>query len=80
MSDTCVTCGQPSVLVYELDGNPIRIDPLPCDDGELVLRGDPLDIPVGEFVLALYGVADDGDAASGIPSGAPRYRQHVCNH
>jgi hypothetical protein len=79
MSDTCVTCGSLFVTVYEIDGHPIWIDPQPTPDGNLVLRGDPNNIPPGEFVAAFHGVDPDGDEFLGIPPGAPRYQQHDCN-
>lgn len=79
MQGACVTCGLPFVLVHEIDGNPIWIYPWPVAGGELVLRGDPLNIPDGEFVAAFHGVGPDGDAFFGIPAGAPRYRKHDCS-
>lgn len=78
MPETCVTCGGPFVLVHQVDGHGIWIDPEPVDGGELVLRGDPLNIPEGHFVAAFYGVGPEGDEFFGIPAGAPRYRRHVC--
>ena len=79
MSDLCVTCGGLFVTVYEMDGHAIWIDPQPAPDGELVLRGDPNNIPPGEFVAAFHGVGTAGDEFLGIPAGAPRYRQHNCD-
>lgn len=79
MADTCVTCGQSFVTVYETDGHGIWIDPVPTPDGELVLRGDPNNIPPGEFVAAFYGVGPEGSEFLGVPAGAPRYRRHKCD-
>jgi hypothetical protein len=76
--EICGTCREPFVMVYELDGNGIWIDPDPVPDGELVLRGDPLNIPDGHFVAAFHGVGPEGDDFFGIPAGAPRYRKHDC--
>ncbi len=78
MSETCVTCGRPFVTVHQMDGHGIWIDPVPAPDGEVVLRGDPNNIPPGEFVAAFYGVSADGDGFLGVPAGAPRYRRHDC--
>jgi hypothetical protein len=73
--ETCVTCGRPFVKVHQSD-NSIMIDPDPVEDGDLVLIGDPHNIPEGHFVAALYGVGPEGDEFFGIPAGAPRYRKH----
>jgi hypothetical protein len=78
MQGTCVTCGLPFVMVHQLDGHGIWIYPWPDPDGELVLRGDPLNIPEGHFVAAFYGIGPEGDEFFGIPAGAPRYRKHEC--
>lgn len=78
MSGICVTCGKPFVMVYELGGNGIWIDPDPVEGGELVLRGDPHNIPPGHFVAAFWNVGPEGDEYFGIPAGAPRYRLHDC--
>jgi hypothetical protein len=55
------------------------IDPDPVAGGALVLRGDPRDVPPGEFVAAFHGVGPDGDEFFNIPAGAPRYRLHDCD-
>jgi hypothetical protein len=79
MPDICVSCGRQFALVVELGGNSIWIDPEPVPDGELVLRGDPLNIPEGHFVAAFWNVGAEGDEFFGIPAGAPRYNTHVCS-
>lgn len=73
---TCRDCFEPFVVVYTIDGHPFWIYPDPVEDGELVLKGDPLNIPAGHFVAALYGVGPEGDEFFGIPADAPRYRRH----
>lgn len=75
---TCVNCGAPFTIVYELDGHAIWIDPDPVPDGQLALRGDPHNIPPGEFVAAFHAIDPEGDEFFGIPAGAPRYRKHNC--
>jgi len=75
---TCINCGRPFAVVFNAS-NPIMIDPEPVEDGELVLRGDPGSCPDGEFVAAFYGVGPEGDEFWGVPAGAPRYREHVCD-
>lgn len=78
MPQICGTCGRPIVMVYELDGDGIWIDPEPVAGGELVLRGDPHNIPPGEFVAVFHGVGPEGDEFFGVGAGAPRYRGHDC--
>jgi hypothetical protein len=78
MPETCVSCGGEFVQVYEMDGHGIWIDPDPVPGGELVLRGDPRNIPPGEFVAAFHNVGPEGDEFLGVPAGAPRYRGHAC--
>lgn len=79
MAETCVTCGKSFVRAHEMDGNAIWIDPEPTVDGDLVLRGDPDNIPPGEFVAAFHDVGTDGDVYLGIAPNAPRYRKHTCS-
>jgi hypothetical protein len=74
MKQLCATCGRPTILAREIDGNPIRIDGHPVGDGEVAVAGDVDDQPT-----AFWNFDPLTDAAFwGVPASIPLYNKHRC--